>query len=1169
MWSKSNISQVLLPSPKNTTDINISLIEQAQCEKVVAPLPLPDAVAAILDRKPALQVAYLPSLDELLSQQCHPRIPFHKSWEECRMDPFIVSHTSGSTGDPKLLPLRHGYFTGCDAYRSQAHPEANQIWAELLGGNRVLNSLPPFHAAGLVISLAKSIYHNFTLVLPHPDVPPTADYMDSIHVYGNVRGSMLPPSVLAEIARDRYMLEHVQLLDFIGSGGGPLPSKEANMLKETTRLINNIGTTEAGVLATEVLDNDDFPYFRFSPMVGAKFFPSVDGLFEMVIVRDEALRRTQSVFLAYPEIHEWRTKDLYSPHPAKPNLWLYRGRADDIVVFTNGEKLNPLSIETGVSIHPKITNTLVTGQGRFQAALLVEPKVPLSSTEQEDNLRDDIWPFVQQANSSTVSHGKIAKDMIIFAKPNKPFLYTAKGTVRRQMTIEIYKDEIESLYQQIDPDIQDAPNFSSGERDGIGTVVRSVVSQEMPSPAPQQDSNLLELGMDSLQATNIARGINKALQEPKVQARAVFSHPSVQGLTDLVSSTDALPGDPQLNLSRQMENALSHHAAMLPVTTRSPLPRPAKLTVLLTGSTGSLGTYIFHALVQNPQVETIYCLNRSSDSRGRQLELMSERGLSTNFGAKQCFWLACDLAKPCFGLPMSKYKKLLSTTTHILHNAWTVDFNLPFQSFDSHLYGVTQLAHFCALSTYGAQFFFTSSVGVALNWKHDTLDIKIPESILQDWSSSEAMGYAQSKFVAESILKIAHENADLDVTICRVGQIAGPVLRKEGQWSPREWLPSLIASSKTLKRVPEDLGPMNTVDWIPVDICADIIVELLSGASAAGSTPKENHLANGSRTQHSDQNEEDVTHPHDMLQRTKTYWTGTASSIIEHAKLQQPEIIEDGHVLSTENDLVPRAAPARPKDVLQRGNTYWSGISRSDVHHQTCSSYQSPAEDGDLPYLEVAVSTNGQTPSAPSQNPRTMLKRTATYWSGTSLDPNKRHASSPSNVNRASTFGDDNSSPINHAPAHPDNSPPTLNPTRSPKKHRRTPPTLPPLHLKIRHVTNPHPTPFSSLLPTILSFLPNDTQVLPFPDWVNLLKQTASASESPYDQPAAEALPAVKLLSFYEDLAARTMREGPGARMPVFDVEGTLRESERMRRLGAVELVWMERWMRQWGFQTG
>ena len=62
----------------------------------------------------------------------------------------------------------------------------------------------------------------------------------------------------------------------------------------------------------------------------------------------------------------------------------------------------------------------------------------------------------------------------------------------------------------------------------------------------------------------------------------------------------------------------------------------------------------------------------------------------------------------------------------------------------------------------------------------------------------------------------------------RVGQVAGPVERGEkGSWNKWEWLPSLIASSSYLGVIPETLGPMEDVDWVPVDVLGRAIGELV------------------------------------------------------------------------------------------------------------------------------------------------------------------------------------------------------------------------------------------------------------------------------------------------------------------------------------------------------
>lgn len=78
---------------------------------------------------------------------------------------------------------------------------------------------------------------------------------------------------------------------------------------------------------------------KVSPVLGVEYRQVSEHLYEQVIVRKPELRLYQSIFGTFPHLQEWPMKDLYSKHPTKDNVWLYRGRADDIIVYTTGEKL--------------------------------------------------------------------------------------------------------------------------------------------------------------------------------------------------------------------------------------------------------------------------------------------------------------------------------------------------------------------------------------------------------------------------------------------------------------------------------------------------------------------------------------------------------------------------------------------------------------------------------------------------------------------------------------------------------------------------------------------------------------------------------------------------------------------------------------------------------------
>src|SRR4051812_25318601 len=97
-----------------------------------------------------------------------------------------------------------------------------------------------------------------------------------------------------------------------------------------------------------------------------------EDAYEMVVVRKEEKPGMQGFFYTFPDAKEYDTKDLYKPHPTLKHHWIYHGRSDNIIVFSNGEKFNPVSIESTMMGHPKIKGALVVGFQRFQPALILE-----------------------------------------------------------------------------------------------------------------------------------------------------------------------------------------------------------------------------------------------------------------------------------------------------------------------------------------------------------------------------------------------------------------------------------------------------------------------------------------------------------------------------------------------------------------------------------------------------------------------------------------------------------------------------------------------------------------------------------------------------------------------------------------------------------------------------
>jgi hypothetical protein len=150
-------------------------------------------------------------------------------------------------------------------------------------------------------------------------------------------------------------------------------------------------------------------------------------------------------------------------------------RSIDIIVFSNGEKLNPVTIEAIVTDHPEIKGALVAGSGHFQPCLLLEPSTHPNNEDEEKALVESVWPLVVAANKETVAHGQIGRDFIMMSSPEKPFLRAGKGTIQRAGTLKLYKDEIDQLYERVNQvSSNDAPRIDLSSEEALTESIQNL-----------------------------------------------------------------------------------------------------------------------------------------------------------------------------------------------------------------------------------------------------------------------------------------------------------------------------------------------------------------------------------------------------------------------------------------------------------------------------------------------------------------------------------------------------------------------------------------------------------------------------------------------------------------------------------------------------------------------
>ncbi|KAF7934097.1 uncharacterized protein EAE97_008457 [Botrytis byssoidea] len=686
-------------------------------------------------------------------------------------------------------------------------------------------------AAYIAHVIVNGISFQSSVILPLQAAISSAQSLSGALKNNKIDVAFVVPPILEEISKSPELLEHISTnLDTVVYSGGDLPLGCGNIVASRVKLINFYGTTEGASLplisSTEETTRKYWKYLHIHPSAGVEFRPYNDTVYELFIVREKNFENHQQIFKTFPDLQEYQTRDLFVPHSSKPNRWSHYGRSDDIIVLVNGEKTYPVPTEQHIlSSHREISGVIVAGSQRFQTSLLLEvtSKEELTLARRLD-LVETMWPSIEEANATCPTHARIARSHILFVSSDRPMIRTPKGTIMRAATLAQYKEELDALYETADQ-----------------TSIESSTTL-IPHVDPHNFENLISQffhnGMDSLQALMFIRNLKRVFNLPQLVVNDIYSNPSLISLARVLQHSLKQGKDlgPPLIAEearvKNIEHLLADYCGLsdgIPPLEYSPVssPRIKSGGILLTGSTGGLGSYILQRLLTTATTAHIYCLNRSTDSKSLQIERNRIRDLLTEFPEDRVTFLSADLSKSKLGLGDEVYNGLLQNVTQMIHNAWPVNFHINLSSYHPHLLGVVNLAKFASEASRSPSLLYISSVSAVSSFASiDDSVSRIPEAIIHDASASEPMGYGESKYISERILDYASKKIQLQVNIARVGQISGPI-QGPSVWSRHEWFPSLIISSSFVGAVPDSLGlDLDRIDWIPVDALSEILVEL-------------------------------------------------------------------------------------------------------------------------------------------------------------------------------------------------------------------------------------------------------------------------------------------------------------------------------------------------------
>lgn len=156
-----------------------------------------------------------------------------------------------------------------------------------------------------------------------------------------------------------------------------------------------------------------------------------------------------------------------------------------------------------------------------------------------NKLFDSIWATVERANKLYLRQRALHKDYIALAEPNKPFICTDKGTVKRRATLELYADFIDDFYKSREQDDEEAEHIEidTSSTESIHSAILNIMVPLLPLVATaSSDTDLFSLGLDSLTVFKIVKTIRAStgLQD-KLSPRHLYANPTLAKFSEAVA----------------------------------------------------------------------------------------------------------------------------------------------------------------------------------------------------------------------------------------------------------------------------------------------------------------------------------------------------------------------------------------------------------------------------------------------------------------------------------------------------------------------------------------------------------------------------------------------------------------------------------------------------------
>ncbi|KAL9553202.1 hypothetical protein MBANPS3_003393 [Mucor bainieri] len=837
---------MLAISPRNSKAAVLNLLQKTGSKLLIANVKYERFAKSVIANTPNVSLITVPSFDvDALSKK-----PLAANYEQILntgfteqdiLKPALIIHSSGSTAFPKAIYLSNRYLFFL--INNLEVSITNSKLERLTEKDVMLPSTPLFHIFGLLAYFSVTIHGGSAIMFEQLPVSPK-EISDAL-LASNVTLMAAPPLIYEQMAA--YIKESdsygaLNRIKYAYVGGAALKPEIFDWYHaHRINLCTIYGTTEIGVIMSSDINPDrkDKSSLHFIDKDGQG---QVYGSFE---TNDESEPHVKHLYLhadsptlanhvANRTDGGYDTQDLFIENLDFPGTYTYIGRRDDILIMENGEKTNPLPIEATIRQHPMVQQVAIIGHGRQCTAALIQLNKEHAECFSPEEIIAAVHAAVKEANQECPSHSKIFPHMVKILPFNQALPSTDKGTVMRKKAESSYQDVVEKLYKDFLQSTTSRAKTNATEDSSVWTprqtedFLITCVAEVLDVPQAtfkDRTQSVFDFGLNSLSAIQLRNRITEYFDS--VPQDFLFQHPSIISMREALISGQEDPSqqiEKQYQRTQQLAESYIKRAKQdFPRARNAGGNQKRGKVVLLTGATGSLGSFMLRDLLQDPTVGKVYCCIRGKDSqlRDRLVESFESRSLDTSLlDTDRVEVLPMRFGEPFLGLTEERYHQLKKEVTIVQHCAWLLNFNMPVDHFDVEcIQPFYNLLKFAYKEVNPMHVHFVSSVSASA-----FLGSVIAEEPLPlDSKCALPLGYSASKFIVEILLNYLAAEKNFPCYIERLGQVCGDSVN--GVWNTQEQYSMLfIGGGSIMKKMPR----LNTaIDWIPVDYAAASIVDIM------------------------------------------------------------------------------------------------------------------------------------------------------------------------------------------------------------------------------------------------------------------------------------------------------------------------------------------------------